>query len=441
MRYLQLNDICIDTDNQLLIRSGETIKLAPKVYDLLIFFCLNHNRVISKDELMEQVWSGTIVTENAISRTLVKVRKVLGDDPKNPNFILTVPRKGYRMVVEFTACDEKNTQQVCGVSDNEPFQQIVSEGNTEKRQHNLVKSFVGILLVAFIGIMYWLFLSIDTKPIATKQLNPITREIGEETFPSLSPDNNKLAYTKVVKGKNSYINIEDLITHKKQSISHPRAKLSKPVWSPLTNKVAFLYQHNSVCHIYWADLNTVKNKDTWQAISECTTESEPHFVFSPDEQYLYFNDKASTTSGYQIFRVNLATKTKDIVNQPITSGRGNYSFDISPNGERLVMLNSEYAPNTRIYTLEIENSKLTQTAQLPYLMRSIIWHHDNQTIVHPSPHPAYDLWQSNLEGDQLAVVASNTSRVKHVSRANNNKDFVFVSYLRYKDKIFIIVRS
>jgi DNA-binding winged helix-turn-helix (wHTH) protein/Tol biopolymer transport system component len=445
LRYLQLNDICIDTDNQLLIRAGESINLAPKVYDLLVFFCLNHHRVISKDELMDQVWSGTIVTENAISRTIVKVRKALGDDPKNPQFILTVPRKGYRMVAEFIATEHATLSEAA----NSPSKRqavnapLVNHESTTAKTSNGYTQLWGkdsalkiIILTSVLLSLSMLFYSMGFQPaesITTKQIKPLTREIGEEIFPTISPDNKLLAYTKVISGKNSYINIENLDTHKKQSISHARGKISKPVWSPLTNKLAFLYQHNSVCQIYWADIDMITDHNTWQLMSECAADSEPSFMFSPDEQYLYFNDKASTTNGYQIFRVHLATSTKDIVNQPITSGKGNYSFDISPNGEQLVMLNSEFAPITRIYTLELENSRLTQTAQLPYLMRSILWHHDNKTIIHPSPHPAYDLWQSNLKGEKLAVVTSNTSRVKHVSRVNNGKDFTFVSYLLNRD--------
>jgi hypothetical protein len=188
--------------------------------------------------------------------------------------------------------------------------------------------------------------------------------------------------------------------------------------------------------IFWAELSDIKNKDTWQDITECGAQASPHFVFSPDGQYLYFNDRQSASHGYQVFRVNLANNEKDIVNQPITNGLGNYSFDLSPDGEKLLMINSEFSPTTRIYTLEIESSTLEQTAQLDYLMRSALWHHDNETIIHPSPHPAYELWQSSLTGNKLAVVASNTSRVKHLSRINNGKDFSFVSYLLNKDIFF-----
>ena len=112
-------------------------------------------------------------------------------------------------------------------------------------------------------------------------------------------------------------------------------------------------------------------KKSWQPISECGADSSPHFVFTPDGRKLYFNDRQSTSHGYQVFRVNLASYEKEIVNQPITNGLGNYSFDISSNGQHLIMANSEFSPNTRLYTLNIDDSTLEQTAQLNYLMRSV----------------------------------------------------------------------
>ena len=453
MRYLHFADICIDTHNQLLHRQGQTINLAPKVYDLLVFLCQNSQRVISKDELMEQVWTGTLVTENAISRTLVKVRKALADDPKNPQYIITVPRKGYRMVANFVASDTVSNQpeslvstnqkddlnddekQAAGVETNQQStltaQAIVV--NQSRISKNTILITVGVIML--IVITYALSIKTNTV-LQTKQIKPLTREIGVEQYPAVSPELTHLAYRKDVSGKPSYINIENLSSHVKQSITHARGALSKPVWSPTQDKLAFLYQHNSVCMIFWAELSDIKNKDTWQDITECGAQASPHFVFSPDGQYLYFNDRQSASHGYQVFRVNLANNEKDIVNQPITNGLGNYSFDISPDGERLLMINSEFSPTTRIYTLEIESSTLEQTAQLDYLMRSALWHHDNETIIHPSPHPAYELWQSSLTGNKLAVVASNTSRVKHISRINNGKDFSFVSYLLNKDIYF-----
>lgn len=444
LRYLHFNDISIDTHNQLLTRNNETINLAPKVYDLLLYFCKNHNRVISKDELMEQVWTGTLVTENAISRTLVKVRKALDDDPKNPKFIITVPKKGYRMLVQFTDSEQTSENDVSILINqqalsNHPNNPIEEKSNSVANSRDFKKAYLKMVTAVFVLFTITLIAAFsfnDSSQIQTKQIKPFTRDVGNELNPSVSPDLTLLAYTKEVSEENSYIQIEDLETHTKRTIIHPRAKLSKPIWSPNKDKLAFLYQHNNVCMIYWASIDFIEDKETWESITECNANSSPNFVFTPDGSHLYFNNKTTHTSGYQIFRVDISSKQKDIINQPITNGLGNYAFDISNDGKKLIMLNSEFSPNTRVYTLDIASSKLSQTVQLPYLMRSIRWHHDNNSIIHPSPHPAYELWQSNLHGEKLAVLASNTSRVKHISRINNDEDFTFVSYLLNRDIVF-----
>ena len=97
--------------------------------------------------------------------------------------------------------------------------------------------------------------------LQTKQVKALTRDVGIELYPEISPDLTQLAYSKMIPDKPSYINIEVLSNSVKRSISHARAALSKPVWSPTENKLAFLYQHNSVCIIYWADLEDIKNKE------------------------------------------------------------------------------------------------------------------------------------------------------------------------------------
>lgn len=442
MRYLQFNDIYIDTHNQLLINANESFTLAPKVYDLLIYFCNNHDRVISKDELMDKVWSGTIVTDNAISRTLVKVRKVLGDDPKSPQYIVTVPKKGYRMVAQFDSVCQMASDQSEQV-ENQTSQSESSDNQvTINRQVLSAKPIVmTVICIAVLVIVatfvWWLSTSQVVEPIATKQIKPFTRDVGQELNPNVSPDLTKIAYTKESKNQFSSIIIEDLNSHQKTDITHAQGNLLRPVWSPQQDKLAFLYKQGDICTIYLANLENLSNKAYWQTISECGSQSYPSFVFSPDGLSFYFNDRQTTTNGYQVFHVDLAANQRTIVNQPITSGLGNYSFDLSSDGERLVLLNSEFYPTTRIYTLDIKASKLTKTAQLDYLMRSVRWSHDNQTLIHPAPHPAYDIWQSDLAGNQLSVFASNTSRVKHLSRINNGHDFAFVSYLLNRDIFFL----
>ncbi len=65
---------------------------------LLLCLAEHAGEVVSIDELLEQVWAGVIVTPDSVYQAVTSLRRMLGDDPKQPTYIATVPRLGYRMV-------------------------------------------------------------------------------------------------------------------------------------------------------------------------------------------------------------------------------------------------------------------------------------------------------------------------------------------------------
>ena len=67
---------------------------------LLLFLAERTGQVVSQDELLDQVWPGVIVTPDSVYQAITSLRRHLGDDPKQPTYIATVPRLGYRMVAE-----------------------------------------------------------------------------------------------------------------------------------------------------------------------------------------------------------------------------------------------------------------------------------------------------------------------------------------------------
>jgi TolB-like protein len=78
----------------------QLVELEPKAFDLLAFLVLNRDRVVSKDELIEAVWGGRIVSESALTTRINSVRRALGDDGTAQRFIRTFIRKGTRFIAE-----------------------------------------------------------------------------------------------------------------------------------------------------------------------------------------------------------------------------------------------------------------------------------------------------------------------------------------------------
>ena len=88
-----------------LLCDGRPISLTPKAFQTLVFLVENCGHVVSKDELIKNVWPETFVEEGGLARNISVLRKVLGDGPSGQTFIETVPKRGYRFVAQVRELD------------------------------------------------------------------------------------------------------------------------------------------------------------------------------------------------------------------------------------------------------------------------------------------------------------------------------------------------
>ena len=79
------------------------MSLEPQVFDLLVYLIENRDRVVTKDDLIQSVWKGRIVSESALTTRINAVRKAVGDNGDRQRLIRTLPRKGFRFVAEVTS--------------------------------------------------------------------------------------------------------------------------------------------------------------------------------------------------------------------------------------------------------------------------------------------------------------------------------------------------
>jgi len=93
-------NFALDTDKRELTCGPELISIGPKVFDVLVYLIENRDRVVSKDELLDAVWGGRIVSESTLTSHINAVRKAVGDTGAERNLVRTLPRKGFRFVGE-----------------------------------------------------------------------------------------------------------------------------------------------------------------------------------------------------------------------------------------------------------------------------------------------------------------------------------------------------
>lgn len=129
-----------------LVKQGKSIKLEARAMDVLQLLHRHRGQVVSKDLLISSVWKLQVVSDHSITVVISNLRQALGDDPKNPIYIETIPKRGYRLIAADTAPYENGA--------NSGLQQ--ANGNTSaghKKIAGRVAIAIGALL-ALIGIAW-----------------------------------------------------------------------------------------------------------------------------------------------------------------------------------------------------------------------------------------------------------------------------------------------
>src|SRR5262245_23013146 len=90
----------VDTLRRLLSREGVPVALTPKAFEMLLLLVEQRGRVVEKDELLRRLWPDSVVEEANLAVNISALRKALGESRGHPNYIVTVPGRGYRFAAE-----------------------------------------------------------------------------------------------------------------------------------------------------------------------------------------------------------------------------------------------------------------------------------------------------------------------------------------------------
>lgn len=169
------DDFRVDTQAWRLCRYGREIHLEPTVLKLLIYLISNRERLVTRRELMEAVWSDTVISDAALSKAVARVRRALDDDPSAPRYIETVHSRGYRFMAE--------------VEDQPPGSgAVVTES---KRRSGAKRVAVVAAIAAVLAVLWWLWPGTEENSpppndsavaLAVLPLDNLTGDPGQDYF-------------------------------------------------------------------------------------------------------------------------------------------------------------------------------------------------------------------------------------------------------------------
>jgi DNA-binding winged helix-turn-helix (wHTH) protein/Tol biopolymer transport system component len=102
----KFDDIEVREREFLLVKGDKTVPVEPKAFGVLLFLLRNPRRLVTKDEIINAIWNDCAVSDNSLTRSVATLRRLLGDDSREPRFIATVPTVGYRFLCDVVAVEE-----------------------------------------------------------------------------------------------------------------------------------------------------------------------------------------------------------------------------------------------------------------------------------------------------------------------------------------------
>lgn len=141
---LEFEDCVIDLNRRELLRNAQVVATAPQVFDLLVYLAQNREHVVSRDDLIDAIWTGRIVSESTLASHINAVRKAVGDNGQQQSVVRTVARKGFRFVAEVRIVEPLQDAAFAGVEPAPPIHSLASAPTLPGKPSIAVLPFVNL---------------------------------------------------------------------------------------------------------------------------------------------------------------------------------------------------------------------------------------------------------------------------------------------------------
>ena len=339
-----LGDWLVEPDLNRLSRDGESVHLEPKTMAVLTFLAEHGGTVVGADDIIAAVWAGRPMGDNPVYKTVAKLRKALGDETDQPSYIVTVPKKGYRLVAAV----------------RQPGQAVTPRERSARRQAAPI--ILGVLIgVALAAAFLW-------RP-ADKAANirPVTSFASSHSQPSFGPDGESVAFISDADGV-PHVWILDAGTDQPRQVTSGELPDSRPRWSPDGNTVLFM-RDGAV----WA--LTPEDGETTELLRDA---SNPNW--SRDGSRIVFERR------YEVWLADASGAGQERV-----AGIPRHELALearwpafSPDGSRIVFFDSADTPEGDLSVLDLATGESRQLTSLPAMGGAPVWSPSGDEIVYSS---------------------------------------------------------
>ncbi|RZM77500.1 hypothetical protein C3B51_16335 [Pseudoalteromonas rubra] len=342
-----INEFEIDLSRSVVIQNGQHTQVEPKVLQVLLLLAKRQREhgelVVTHEEIMTHVWQGVEVVPNALQRCIAILRKVLGDNAKNPSIIATHPKIGYRLLAPVR------------------WPESSTDRNQDRTKNPYLKySFLIVSTILLCILLYLVWPT--TQPPGYTRLTPLTHTDAHESHAIFSPDGDYLVFNRYAGSCTSHLWARHINSGQEQRLSATPGQFGAPGFTPDGRELVFAAK---------ADCEQPSTQSCWalatldfaQALTKphaieprylCDA-GQPHALKAlPNHAYAYLQSDESQT---RLVQYNDLTKAVDTLYSAADDYL--YHFDYHPHQQHFALFSRDQSLNHALTVLD-KNAKPVQ---------------------------------------------------------------------------------
>ncbi|MCJ8274774.1 MAG: winged helix-turn-helix domain-containing protein, partial [Psychrosphaera sp.] len=380
----------------LISNNPQDVDLSPTMMSLLLYLVENCDRVVSREELLTEVWQGNIVSDESISRAIAHLRKSLGDSAKNPCFIKTISKQGYQFLVEpdFAAAS------------------LNAKDQQNKHSPFLIGALIALLIVVIALASYAVVSTKSNDANQARQLfkKPLTDTLQMYTKPQFSEDGRYVISAKQgrIDKKHSALIIHDLTTNTMRILFESTTQIyMSPSFSPDGKKIAYHQssrdpQSEQKCQLtIYAFIANKSNK-----IAPCDAIAYKPISWSKDGKSVFATRFIKSKMQSGLVKVDIQSGEVEHLLFPQTNNTLYASGQISPSGEQVLLTAYDMATtNENIATYHLVTKQINWLAKAHNRVQHAVWGKDDDTIYFAdTPKISAGIWRLSINSGEQQFI-------------------------------------
>lgn len=358
-----IGDCRFDPRSHELWREGECQRLPRRLSQLLWRLAQAAPDVLSRQQLIDEVWQRRMVEDDVLSRAIAELRRALGDDPKSPRFIETIPKAGYRLCAAVSL--DPTPADAAFATAAPPLSaapaQPAAAASLGSRRHRMPIALLLILIVVAV-VLAWRGRDPSVPTLSAADMTrtrPLTSGPGWEFRPDISADGRWVAYSENLPGSDrSALVLQDVGGDHREVLEADDAANTRPAFSPDGTQLVFLRVRDTGCELAVRSLPG----STARKLATCSSELASSPAWSADQKWVAYSALAASGEMPGIAVVEVASGTVRVLTRPTAlqgpdrdpefiPGRGMISFARGHDGEQHLMTISLDAASSEPQTL------------------------------------------------------------------------------------------